>query len=203
MLPGSSTSKCASFVTNWTSCVLKENPENPLGTKSLNRKKLVNIDTMHFPIIELTSEKKTKKEIKESSLDCDDALLNYFCDYYGEEYTPSERKRTIENPWMEALFEGIADVDVENECVRFYSREKILDTLDKYYQEIVDKIGNVKEQRTWLRFYFLRRYGSEFRDDGSIFVVNGASKTSMMFFEDCYYYADKVLYFGQIYDSHC
>ena len=158
---------------------------------------------MHFPIIELTSHKKTKKEIKESSLDYDDALLNYFCDYFGEEYNSAERKKTIGNPWMKALFEGVADVDVENECVKFYSKEKILDTLDKYYQEVVDKISNSKEPQRWLRFYNLRRLGFDFRENSFIFVVDGASNTSMMFFEDCYYFADKVLYFGQIYDAHC
>lgn len=158
---------------------------------------------MHFPIIELTSQKKTPKEIKESSLDYDDALLNYFCDYFGEPYTSSERTKTIRIPWLKTLFAGIAEVDEKEECIRFFSKEKICESLDRHYDEVVESIVRNRELAGWLKFYNLRQYGFDFRDSGSIFVVDGCAKTSMMFFEDSYYFADKVLYFGQIYDAHC
>lgn len=157
---------------------------------------------MHFPIIELTTKKKTKKEISESSVEYDNATLNYFCDYYGEEYTQKDRKELIKDDYLKELFKGIADIDAGHECVRFYSAKDISDTLDRYYREIAEKIVDTNETG-WLRFFSLRKYGENFRDSSIIFVVNDCPMTSMQFFEDCYHYADTVLYFGQIYDAHC
>lgn len=157
---------------------------------------------MHFPIIELCSEKMSRDEIKHSSLDYDDAVLNYYTDYYGESYTEKERNEHICSEWMKSLFKGIADVDTKNECISFFDESTINDTLDKYYRETIDTLVNSSE-KGWLRFYRLRELGREFRGSSSLFVVDGCAMTSMQFFEDCYHYAGKKLYFGQFFDAHC
>ena len=159
---------------------------------------------MHFPIVEINTKKKSRKEISGSFLDYESPTLNYFCDYYGEEYSASDRYELIKSKWIKKLFEGIADVDFRNGgSITFHSKEEIDKTLSDYFQDILDELEKDKNSVGWHKFFLLRQKGHEFRDCSALFYVDGCAYTSMQFFEDAYYYAGKTLYFGQVFDAHC
>ena len=159
---------------------------------------------MHFPVIEINRQKKSVDERKRSSLDYESPTLNYFCDYYGEEYTPNERYELIRSKWFKELFRGIADVDFRNGgSIKFYSKDKIHETLKEYYYHVLDELDKDKDSVGWHKFYLLRQKGQEYKNCSALFYVDDCAYTSMQFFEDAYYYAGEVLYIGQVFDAHC
>ena len=68
---------------------------------------------MHFPIIELTTKKKTPEQIKNSSIDYDDAFLQSECDYFGEEYTSLERVDLIQSDEIKKLLPELNGTEKE------------------------------------------------------------------------------------------
>lgn len=142
----------------------------------------------------------TVKERNESSVDYDDSTLNYYCDYFGEPFSANERKEAIKD--LSSLFEGIASIDTSRGIIKFFSKEDIKTTLDKYYWDTVRDLTSTTETG-WLRFFHLRELGAHYKQDYTIFIVDGCTMTSMQFFEDCYHHADKDLFIGQIFDAHC
>lgn len=153
---------------------------------------------MHFPIIEILSEGQERGEYSHMY---EDATLNYFTDYYGEEYTEEDRKDTIKSEWLEEFFEGIAKVDPEKETITFLSNTEIANTLHRYYFDLLERLAEVKTGVCML-FYQLRLAGTEYRDNPVMFWKDGCGHTSMGFIEDATFYAGQTFKIGNIYDAH-
>ena len=84
---------------------------------------------MHFPIIELDSVKTARKDWISAEDLYDSPTVQYFTDYVGDEYAAKERRWCIKSDYMKEFFAGIAEVDVENQCVHFLSEDEIRKTL--------------------------------------------------------------------------
>lgn len=157
---------------------------------------------MHFPIIEIST--KEERRFDSGASIYEDATLQYYTDYYGEEYADIERKDTISCGWFEEFFKGLGEVDVEKETVTLYDEFTIRKTLDDYFASVCEKLDELKNEKLiWRRFYALRNYGTCYKDESTLFFLDGAGYTSMQFVEDLIYNAGKTLYIGQIYDAHC
>ena len=152
---------------------------------------------MHFPIIQLTKEKLDPDEWIDDFTFIDDAFVQSHTDYV-QEIDRKERKDWL--TWLPHFFEGLADVDLENETITFKSEEEINKVLDSYYREIIQEMEET-DRTGWRRFFEIRRYGECYKDSDIIFY-NGISLSSMQFIEDCYHYAGQTWYIGGVVDAH-
>ena len=158
---------------------------------------------MHFPIIELTSEKLDAGDWMNEFSFIDDATALYYTDY-TQEITEGERRHII-RVVLPVFFFGIADVDVEKEEVKFKSVKEIEKVLDSYLQDVVEKIEAERyalNKSASAKFYDLRCLGRKYKDSEMLIHFDGGTYTSMQFIEDACYHAGKTLYIGGILDAH-
>lgn len=153
---------------------------------------------MHFPIIEIVSD---KNELGKFGI-YEDVTLEYFTDYYGDEYSEEERIETIEQ--LKEFFDGLATVNVENGTVTVNSSGTIRHDLIEYHKKLLEKLRNEadKDESISRRFLELRKAGHFYKDDDAMFFYDGGGYTSMQFVEDLVFSAGKILYIGKIYDAH-
>ena len=152
---------------------------------------------MHFSIVEIV----TLKDNFGMSIE-DDVTLQYFTDYYGDEVSKSERKKTLSQ--LKTLLKGLAVVDVEKGEITVDSEDVIRRNLIEYHKKLLEelKADAEKDQAIWRRFFKLRQAGYHFEDSYMMFFSNGCGQTSMQFVEDLVLYAGETLYIGKIYDAH-
>jgi len=154
---------------------------------------------MHFPIIEINSENYKDEHFSIY----DDPTLEYYTDYYGEEYNSEERMRLLESEWFNEMFDGIGKVIPEKGIIQLFDEDTIRRTLDSYFLDVVEEIArHVDDDRIWRKFYAIRNAGSEYKHCSALFFYNGSGHTSMQFMEDVIYSAGEQMYIGQIYDAH-
>ena len=157
---------------------------------------------MHFPIIQLTSEKLDLDEWIDDFTFIDDAFVQSHTDYV-QEIDRKERKDWL--TWLPGLLKGLADVDLENETITFKSKEEIEKTLESYYRETMEKIENDfynTKMHISTKFYHLRCYGRKYKDSEMLIHFGGSTYTSMLFVEDCYHYAGQTWHIGGVVDAH-
>lgn len=154
---------------------------------------------MHFPIIEICSD----KELFGQSL-YDDPVLQYRTDYYGEEYTEKERKNVLNSTWFKDYFDGLAEIDVENETMRIFDADTIRKTLVDYHRKLLEDLidRDYSQRGLYAMFFDLREAGNNYKDEDILFFYDGYGYTSMQFIEDLVFHAGETLYIGQIYDAH-
>ena len=154
---------------------------------------------MHFPIIEIKS-----KDFKDQDFSIyDDDTLEYYTDYYGEEYNSAERMKLIESEWFSELFEGIGKVIPEKEVIQIFDEDTVCKTLDGYFCDVLEELEHYKDDdRIWRKFFAFRNAGVEYKHCSALFFYNGCGFTSMQFMEDVIYNAGEELYIGDIFDAH-
>lgn len=154
---------------------------------------------MHFPIIKIEPIDLAREDW-DDYLNYEDATLNENTDYYGELYTPEERRKVIESGWLKELLEGIATIDTENETITFLDKETISKSLNRYFRERAAELLERAEQGR-MRGYDFRDAGANFRGFYTLFV-DGYGKTSLDFVEGALYYAGETKQIGNIFDAH-
>ena len=151
-------------------------------------------------IVELQPYKLTKDDWVEQEVLFEDPGILYHCDYVGDQYDDNERQQYIREE-LPKFFYGIADVDPETETIKFYSKEKILDSIKKELDGAISFIRRNADLGD-CTFYNLRYAGRWFRRDYTIFWSELASYTSAQFIENCIYCAEQTMYIGAIYSYH-
>lgn len=154
---------------------------------------------MHFPIIEINSEKYKDEHFSIY----DDSTLQYYTDYYGEEYNSEERMRLLESEWFNEMFNGIGKVIPEKGIIQIFDEDTVRKTLNDYFSDVLEELEHHKEDdRIWEKFFAIRNAGTEYKHCSALFFYNGCGFTSMQFMEDVIYNAGKELYIGDIFDAH-
>lgn len=154
---------------------------------------------MHFPIIKLEPIDLAREDW-DMDLGYEDGCLNEYTDYYGEIYSPEDRRAVIESKWLKELLDGIATIDTEKETITYLDKQTIQNTLDDYYlQKATELFEKAGQQR--IRGYDFRSAGERFRDFYTLFVED-YGKTSLSFVEDALYYAGETRQIGNIFDAH-
>ena len=156
---------------------------------------------MHFPIIEITETKLPENEWASMYSMCEDACIEYETDYIGDPYNKEERQEALKGHITE-MFEGVADINYEEESLTFKSREEIITALLKAKRDALDEVLD-KINKGYHLFYDFRAAGKLFRGNCSLFWYAGGAQTSAQFIEDAPWFAGKTMYFGNILDAHC
>ena len=154
---------------------------------------------MHFPIIEITS----SRENLGIGLNYEDETLNYFTDYYGEEYSKSERAECIKR--LVDFFEGLGTVVTSRGEIYLNNEETIRKNLLEYHKSVLEQLNKDAddyEGPIWRRFFHFREAGKNYKDYDTLLFFDGCGYTSMQFIEDLLFHAGKTLYIGKIYDAH-
>lgn len=156
---------------------------------------------MHFPIIQLCGDPEdigvTPSEMYE------DSVIQSWTDYIGDKYTDEERDGVIKSEWLKSLFEGIADIDPDKGTITFLSKDKITETLQKYFSDVIEKLSELDiNESIYMLFWNLRDKGTHYKDCYFLFWKDGYAQTSMGFIEDTPFNAGETLYIGDIYDAH-
>lgn len=154
---------------------------------------------MHFPIIKIES-LGTAREDWDINLSYEDACLNEHTDYYGDIYSPEERRDVIKSDWLKELLDGIATIDTEKETITFCDLLTIKNTLYDYYTQKAQELSEAASRQE-LRGYDFREAGYRFRGFNTLFV-DDIGKTSLDFVEDAVYYAGETRQIGNIFDAH-
>lgn len=154
---------------------------------------------MHFPIIKFESIDSDKKDW-DINLPFEDPCLTEHTDYYGDLYSEEERKNVIHSKWLKELFEGIATINEEEETITILDSDTVRNTLNKYYEEIVDELKQLADAEK-LTPYQIRRAGESYKDFDTLFYY-GYGRTSFDFIEDCLYMPGTTLRIGNIFDAH-
>lgn len=157
---------------------------------------------MHFPIIELKDQPIPADERMSESELYDDSCVNYFTDYFGEEYTEAERKEYIKSWALPKLLEGVAMVDVTHEAIIFLDADTIRASIDKKMLEIAAMIQNKILKGERFRPNDLGYEADYWRDYMELFHYEGCCHTSGNLVSDAVWYAGKTLYIGAIFDAH-
>ena len=154
---------------------------------------------MHFPIIEICSDKEQFGQSLYS-----DPVLQYRTDYYGEEYSEEERKDFLNSPGFKDFFAGLAELDPAEGVLRVYDADTIRKTLVDYHEYLLDRLSEIdySQRGLYAMFFDLREAGNNYKDSDMLFFYNGYGYTSMQFIEDLIFCAGKTLYIGQIFDAH-
>lgn len=154
---------------------------------------------MHFPIIEICSD----KELFGQSL-YDDSVLQYHTDYYGEEYSEEERKDFLNSPGFKDYFAGLAELDSAEGVLLVHDADTIRKTLVDYHEKLLERLSETDYSKRGLyaMFFDLREAGNNYKDSDMLFFYDGCGYTSMQFIEDLVFHAGETLYIGQIYDAH-
>ena len=155
---------------------------------------------MHFPIIEICSD---KEQFGQSLYD--DPVLNYRTDYYGEEYTEKERKDVLNSTWFKDYFNGLAELDPKEGVLRVYDADTIRKTLGDYHEKLLEHLAETdySQRGLYAMFFDLREAGYNYKYSDMLFFFDGCGYTSMQFIEDLVYHAGDTLYIGQVFDAHC
>lgn len=154
---------------------------------------------MHFPIIKIEPIGLAREDW-ELDLGYEDACLNEHTDYYGDIYSPEDRREVIESEWLKELLEGIATIDTEKETITFLDKATIQNTLYDYYLQSAKELLVLASKQ--------KAYGYDFRDTGSRFrgfdtlFMEGYGQTSLDFVENAQYYAGETRQIGNIFDAH-
>jgi len=155
---------------------------------------------MHFPIIKL-EDPNTDKSDWETGLDYEDSVLVENTDYFGEMYSPEDRKAVIKSEWMKDLFDGIATINTEKETITFHDLKTIKATIKKYFDEEALRLSSLAEKGE-LSGFELRCAGKNWRDYWVLFVTN-YGMTSMQLIENAApFYARATFNIGNIFDAH-
>lgn len=154
---------------------------------------------MHFPIIKIEPIDLAREDW-DIGLGYEDATLNEHTDYYGELYSPEDRKAVIESKWFKELFAGIATIDTEKETITFLDRGTIEKTLQDYYLEAAKSLY-YEAQKERVSGYSFRSAGERFRDFYPLFV-EGYGMTSLQFVENAPYRTGQTVQIGNIFDAH-
>lgn len=154
---------------------------------------------MHFPIIKIEPINLAREDW-DIDLNYEDSCLNEHTDYYGEIYSPEERRRVIESKWLKELLEGIATIDTEKETITYLDKQTIQNTLYDYYVQVARELCEEASKQRVSGWDF-RNAGSRFRDFYTLFMEN-YGKTSLQFVEDAVYYAGETRQIGNIFDAH-
>lgn len=155
---------------------------------------------MHFPIIKLSSDIADATERIDLFDFSEDSLIQYHCDYFGEDISEEDRERYLVQ--LKNVFRGLARVDVGQETIEFFSKEEILETLRANYARLLGKLES-RLNEGYMGLFFLRQSGFWYNDYQIIFCVDGCTYTSGQFIEDCHYYAGQKFYIGNMLDAHC
>lgn len=154
---------------------------------------------MHFPIIKIESIALAREDW-DIDLSYEDSCLNEHTDYYGEIYSPEDRREVIESNWLKEMLDGIATIDTEKETITYLDKQTIQNTLYDYYlQKATELFEKAGQQR--ISGYNFRSAGERFRDCYTLFVED-FGKTSLDFVEDALYYAGETRQIGNIFDAH-
>ena len=154
---------------------------------------------MHFPII-CIEDLDTPIEDWNIDLDCEDSVLNYHTDYYGELYSKEERKEVINSDWLKELFDGIAVIDTDKETITICDEKTVRHTLEDYFEETLEHLYKMAKAHR-LQGYDLRNAGFEYKGFWTLFYYH-YGMTSLGFVEDAVYYARKTFKIGNIFDAH-
>lgn len=160
---------------------------------------------MHFPIICIENVATPKEKWHEP--DCEDACLNEYTDYYGEQYSEEERKEVINSAWFEDLFQNIAVVNKEKETITFLDPDILEKNIQKYLKIQAMQLV-VKAEEKGLRVYDFWKAAAQYRGYDTLFYDcsdssgYGYGKTSMDFIEDSTYHAGQTVKIGNIFDAH-
>ena len=155
---------------------------------------------MHFPIIALEEVAKPKEDWVVKLPEDDDILCRH-TDYYGEKYNSFERRNVIKSDWLKVLFGGIAYVDDKHECITFYDRKSIENTLAIYYNNIADHLKILASQKDQFMHYELTVAANKFRRFDVLFFKDYGTTTAS-FMDDAIFYPNQTLYIGNIFDAH-
>lgn len=155
---------------------------------------------MHFPIIKLSSDIADANERIDHYDFLEDSLVQYHCDYWGEDVPEDDRERYL--ILLKSVFRGLARVDVGLGTIEFFSKEEILGTLRANYASLLEKLAS-RLNEGYMELFHLRQSGFWYNDYQIIFCIDGCTHTSGQFIEDCHYYAGRTLYIGNMLDAHC
>lgn len=158
---------------------------------------------MHFPIIELKDKRIPKDERMSDCELYDDACVNYYTDYFGDEYTDAERKGLFQNGRLDELFDGIATVNTRGfGSITFLDADTIRETIQKEMLNIAAKIQNRILKGERVRPDDVKYDAELWRGFDDLFHIEGRVCTSGTLISDAVWYAGKTLYIGAIFDAH-
>ena len=108
---------------------------------------------MHFPIIEICSD---KEQFGQSLYD--DPVLQYRTDYYGKEYSEEEREDFLNSPGFKDYFAGLAELDPAEGVLRVYDADTIRKTLVDYHEYLLDRLAETdySQRGLYAMFFDLR-----------------------------------------------
>ena len=157
---------------------------------------------MHFPIIVIEDVDNLPINWCRD-LPIDDKTLQEHTDYYGEIYTPSERKEVIKAKWFTDFFDGFADVDTKKETITFKDKDTCRKHLMDYYKELAEELYD-KAQTESIRGYDFYCAAMEYKGYPELFYLakENYAQTSADFVGDSVYMAGKIYRIGNIFDAH-
>lgn len=157
---------------------------------------------MHFPIIELKPNHVKKDERMSDCELIDDTCINYFTDYYGDEYSEEKRKEYLKSGRLQKLLDGIAKVSTRGYgSITFLDADTIRATINSKMLKIADKIQQKilgGERFSPNDLGYMADYWEDFEE---MFHYESCGHTSGNLVSDAVWYAGKTMYIGAIFDA--
>ena len=156
---------------------------------------------MHIQIMNLEALETDRQNFR-TSVNEEDKVIMEEVDYVGDMYNEEDRRDAIESEWFERFFDGIAEVNMEKETVRFYERDVIEGTIRDYLRELTSEMAEAAEIGDLLVWDVISA-GKYYKGDLTLLCMEGVVYTSLGFIHEAPYLAGKTMRIGNIFDAHC